>query len=404
MKRVGILGGGQLGLLLVNSIFKLGGRASIYDQDGSAPGMHHVSRSYHGSWTDFDALKEFFQSVDVVTYEFENVEATKLVELEATRPVYPSIDVLKITQDRAKEKQFLRSCNLPHVNYAVASSKEELRGVGGTVSFPCIIKTTRGGYDGKGQLAVADASQYDDAVESFWQPSTTSAVVEQKVDLAKEVSCIVARSPDGSEVVFPVLENTHEDHILDTTLIPATVPESVQSKVMEIALSTARCINLVGLLTVEFFLCRSASGYETGIECDGWQIFINELAPRPHNSGHVTMNACTISQYDALARILLDVPLTRPEMLGSDFYCMMNLLGDVWIDQGCQPDKPELDLQILREHPNVIDVVIYGKVEARRKRKMGHFVTRAGTSHDALRSAQRFKEALVNCKKSNALN
>ncbi len=394
MKTVGILGGGQLGLLLVNSISRLGGRAYIYDQDGAAPARHHVSRSYQGSWTDFEALSEFFQSVDVVTYEFENVEATRLLELEAAKPVYPSVSVLQVTQDRALEKQFLRSSGLPHVSFAVARSKEELLTAGRSVSFPCIIKTARGGYDGKGQLAVEDASGYEAAVQSFWQANTASAVVEQKVELYKEVSCIVARSPDGSEVVFPVLENTHEDHILDTTVIPSTIPESVQSKVMEIALSTGRHLNLVGLLTVEFFLCRSEQGSETGVECDGWQIFINELAPRPHNSGHVTMNACTVSQFDALARILLGIPLATPSILGEGTFCMMNLLGDVWLDQGCPPELPELDLSMLTEHPEVIDVVIYGKIEARGKRKMGHFVTHAATADAALQAAHRFRNAL----------
>jgi 5-(carboxyamino)imidazole ribonucleotide synthase len=178
---------------------------------------------------------------------------------------------------------------------------------------------------------------------------------------------------------------------LDFTIFPARIPASVETKVREIAMDAARKLGAFGLLTTEFFITKTKARHGSGAECDGWQIYINEFAPRPHNSGHVTRIACTLSQFDALARVMLDIPLSEPKIIAPGTYCMGNLLGDVWLAQG----RKDLDLSALANHPNVIDVVLYGKHEARAGRKMGHFVTYAEDSETALRSATEFRNSLI---------
>lgn len=396
MKRVGILGGGQLGMLLAESIFALGGRVSVYDPDTEAPACQHSKNVVNQNWLDYDALADFFATNDVITYEFENVESAALVSLENEKPIYPSVKVLRTCQDRAAEKQFLQSAGLPHANFVVADSMPELRKHAAKLNYPCVIKTARGGYDGKGQWLAKNQDEYlriinDPANKAY---DTAAVVVEEFVDLAAEVSCIVARPLSGMPIAFPVFENIHKDHILDITILPARLPESVQKKIKAIAIEAAVKLDVVGLLTTEFFLSKSPGESASGIECDGWYIYINEFAPRPHNSGHVTRSACTMSQFNALARILLGIPLQEPRPTSDGTYVMMNLLGDVWIDQGNDQYDADLDLSALNEHPQVIDVVLYGKREPRSKRKMGHFITHGATPEVALEAASAFKSAL----------
>jgi 5-(carboxyamino)imidazole ribonucleotide synthase len=403
MKRVGILGGGQLGMLLANSIFKLGGRVNVFDPDPEAPACNHSKNSINFPWMNYDALNHFFDISDIVTYEFENVESAPLVSLGHLKPIYPSVKVLKTCQDRALEKKFLLSAGLPHANFVIADSVANLRAQSHTINFPCIIKTARGGYDGKGQVMIRDRQEYlallDDPKEKNDWLETFSGVVEEVIDLKTEVSCIVARPLKGEPVAFPILENIHKDHILDITVLPARIPASVQKRIKEIAIDATVKLDVYGLLTTEFFLSQTRSATSPGIECDGWYIYINEFAPRPHNSGHVTTSACCMSQYDALARILLDVPLQEPLIISAGTFCMMNLLGDVWLAQGKSQFDADLDLSELRNHPQVLDVVIYGKREPRAKRKMGHFITYGKTSENAIEAAHAFRNSLMSTTK-----
>ncbi|MDZ4836584.1 MAG: ATP-grasp domain-containing protein [Candidatus Melainabacteria bacterium] len=399
MKRVGILGGGQLGMLLAESIFALGARVNVYDPDPEAPACQHTKHVINHNWLDYDALSDFFQISDVITYEFENVESAALITLEHVKPIYPSVNVLRTCQDRVAEKQFLYSAGLPHAYFLVADSVTELQKHAEKLDYPCIIKTARGGYDGKGQWLAKTREEFlkivkDPSNKSF---DTFSVVVEEMVDLDAEVSCIVARPLSGMPIAFPIFENIHKDHILDVTVLPARIPQSVQDKIKSIAIQAAVKLDVVGLLTTEFFLSKSKSKNSFGIECDGWFIYINEFAPRPHNSGHITRSATSVSQYDALARILLGIPLQEPRPVSDGTYCMMNLLGDVWIDQGHDQYDSDLDLSCLNQHPQVIDVVLYGKREPRRKRKMGHFITHGSTPESAIEAAEAFKTAL--CRK-----
>lgn len=210
-----------------------------------------------------------------------------------------------------------------------------------------------------------------------------------------EVSCIVVRNPANKDYVYPVFENIHKNHILDFTIFPARLPLEVADKLQDIALATAKRMDVNGLLCIEFFLAKRRSPNSSGITVGEWTIYINEMAPRPHNSGHVTRVASSVSQFDSLARVLLNIPITQPKGLAVGSYCMGNLLGDVYLAQGTNGRK-SLNLQALDAFPEVIDVVLYGKHEAREKRKMGHFVVQNSTGDEALSSAQKFRQSLIN--------
>lgn len=395
MRQIGILGGGQLGMLLAESVQRHGGKVVIYDPDPRAPAAKTVSQSICATWTDTQAIEKFFGKCDAITYEFENVESGAIAPFENSKPILPSLHVLRTCQDRILEKTFLKDAGLPHVNFAIAKSPQQVIESLADVPFPCVLKTTRGGYDGKGQ-AFARTNR---SIKPFLQSNTISeglpVIVEAAADIALEVSCIVARSPSGEEIVFPVFENIHKDHILDFTIFPARISEALSEKLQQIATEAARRLDVYGLLTTEFFICRKPAANSLAVECDGYYIYVNEMAPRPHNSGHVTMSACTLSQFDVLARILLSIPMGCPRGLAPGYYCMGNLLGDVWLAQGATTPG-DLDLSALAQYPEVIDVVLYGKAEARSKRKMGHFVTYADDAKTALKAAGQFRDSLTN--------
>jgi 5-(carboxyamino)imidazole ribonucleotide synthase len=378
MKRVGVLGGGQLGTMLAGAIHDLGAEACIYEPDPGAPACARFRDVVNAPWTDEAAMRRFFDSCDVVTYEMEHIDTRALKAMGQT-PLLPSVSVLETTQDRAKEKHFLARSGLPHVTFRVVSGKAELLEAAKTFPFPFIVKTVRGGYDGKGQNFVA--SEADLAKAAAEVEDDDPRILEEAIDLLLEVSCIVGRSRAGEEVVFPVFENAHSGHILDLTLVPARISPALSKEVQAMAIQAARALDVRGLLTTEFFVSREQ------------KIYVNEFAPRPHNSGHVTRNACTASQYDLLARILLDVPISEPSLVSPGTFCMGNLLGDVWLEQS-KTDGTELDLSALKRFPEVIDVVLYGKKVAKTKRKMGHYVTWAEDAERAMSAARAFRETL----------
>jgi 5-(carboxyamino)imidazole ribonucleotide synthase len=268
------------------------------------------------------------------------------------------------------------------------------------------LKTLRAGYAGKGQYFGASQTALEALAAILGNED--ACVLEEVIELTLEASCIVGRSGSGAdveEVVFPIFENVHSGHILDLTLVPARIPETLRAAIAGIALDAARALDVQGLLTTEFFITRRAEQRSRGVVVDGYHVFVNELAPRPHNSGHVTRNACTLSQFDVLARILLGIPVGTPALVGSGSFCMGNLLGDVWLAQNArraegaagdtQVDGPtDLDLSVLRRFPEVIDVVFYGKREVEARRKMGHFVTSAPDAVQAAAAAKAFRVAL----------
>jgi 5-(carboxyamino)imidazole ribonucleotide synthase len=382
MKRVGILGGGQLGLMLAEAVQQLDGEARVYDPDPEAPAANRLAHVVTAPWTDARALGAFAAGCDVLTYEFENVPSEPLRALECS--IVPGLDILETTQDRIREKEFLRKEGFPVVRFAVVREGDDARAAAEEIGLPLVLKTARGGYDGKGQHRIRALRDLDAVRDPRpW-------VLEETIEIAAELSCIVARSADASELAFPLFENQHREHVLDLTLVPARVAPDVEARIREVALASARALGVTGLLTVEFFLGRSMRAGAGKARDGALEVFVNEFAPRPHNSGHVTRNACSLSQYDALARILLGIPVTRPEPLAPGSFCMGNLLGEVWLAQG----RETLDLSAWARHPRVIDVYLYGKREARPRRKMGHFVVHAPDGEEALAAARAFRDDL----------
>lgn len=365
--RIGILGGGQLGLMLAESLHHLGADVTVLEKDPDAPCARRLAGVLEAAYDDAEALRELFDRCDAVTFDSENVPSEPLAAYASK--LKPSLEVLRTSQHRALEKKFLAEHGFRTVKHRAVAAGEDIRAAATEVGFPCIVKSVLGGYDGKGQSVLRSA---EDAT------GVGPAVLEEKLDLQTEVSCIVARG-SGQEQVFDVFENLHHEHVLDFTLLPARIDLELAKKAKETALGIARKLNVEGLLTVEFFVA-------------GGELYVNELAPRTHNSGHVTREACSTSQFDALARVLCGLPPPVPAM-NPGAWVMGQLLGDVWLAQG--KNGGALDLSCLRDFPEVVEVYTYGKREARAKRKMGHFVVRADDIERALQRAKEFRAALI---------
>jgi 5-(carboxyamino)imidazole ribonucleotide synthase len=377
MPTVGILGGGQLGLMLAESLDRLGQDVVVLEADPDSPCAQRRSNVIRAAPTDATALATFFARVDIATFDSENTPAPPLVPYAAK--LAPSLRVLEITQDRAKEKSFLRDAGFRTVKFEVVAPDGDVKDAARAFGFPCIAKSVLGGYDGKGQHRLntnADLDALPLTAPGGW-------VLEEVLQLEGEVSCLVARDAK-SAVSFPIFENLHTHHILDLTVVPARIEPTLQDEARQVADGIARSLELVGLLTVEFFIGTGRDGTR--------RLYVNELAPRVHNSGHVTRQACTVSQFDALARILAGVPVVQPEV-HRGAWCMGQLLGDVWLAQGRTGGA--LDLTAWRDFPDVVDVYLYGKREARPNRKMGHFVVHADTPERAMDRAVLFRRRLA---------
>ncbi|MBL8915091.1 MAG: ATP-grasp domain-containing protein [Archangium sp.] len=373
MSTVGILGGGQLGLMLAESLDRLGQAVVVLEPDADSPCAQRRSNVIAKGLSDAAGLSGLFSRVDVATFDSENVPFEPLKPYAAK--LIPSLKVLEVCQHRAKEKEFLRAGGFRPVSFRVVEANENFAAAVSAFGLPCIAKSVLGGYDGKGQFKLRTADDVARVPAGTW-------VLEEVLTLEAEVSCLVARDARGS-VSFPVFENIHTDHILDLTVLPARVAQKWQDEARVVASGIADALELRGLLTVEFFI---------GVGRDGERrLYVNELAPRVHNSGHVTRQACTLSQFDALARILAGVPVVQPE-LHRGAWCMGQLLGDVWLAQG--RTGGELGLDAWKDFPDVLDVYVYGKREARKGRKMGHFVVHADTPERAASRAVAFREAL----------
>ena len=388
MTTIGILGGGQLGSMLAPALQDLGADVHVYDPDPNAPALRRAARRESGSWRDVPRLQAFFDACDAVTYEFENVETEGLAQLRGLEKLFPSIDVLRTTQNRALEKEFLRDHGLPHVEFVDGRTADGLPGAARGFGYPAILKTARGGYDGKGQWKLGSPADLEALLATPARAALDASgwVLEEPIEIVLEASAIVARERNGDEVVFPLFENEHRDHVLDVTLVPARLPGDLEAEGKSVALSAARALGVTGLLTTELFVGRSSRNRPGEV-----RVFTNEFAPRPHNSGHVTRKACTFSQFEALARILLGVPLVPPRLVSAGAFCMANLLGEVWEAQGASGG---LDLSAWEGNPDLLEVVLYGKTGVATKRKMGHLTARGGDADEAIRLARAYREAL----------
>ena len=397
MKRIGIIGGGQLGLLLAMSIKKLGAEVLIYDPDPQAPACLSFP-SINADWQNKEALADFLSKCHIATYEFENISYETLAALNHATQIIPSIDVLRITQNRANEKEFLRSNNLPHVPYIKANNISELKTQITELQFPVILKSTTGGYDGKSQMLFKTKNEFENALvkPNNSQLSIFPLIAEQAIDLYMEVSCITASSLHQEQIVFPVFENVHRQHILETTIVPANISPAVSSAIQKLARTATDKLKVQGLLCTEFFISRQNKdkNIKSASNVDGFNICINEFAPRPHNSGHITMLSCDLSQFDILAHILLDMPIPEPVLPANSYFCMLNLLGDIWLAQGTQ-DGSKLNLSGLDTNNESFQLCLYSKKEARHGRKMGHIITKAQTAELAKNRALAAREKLI---------
>ncbi|MDP3653453.1 MAG: 5-(carboxyamino)imidazole ribonucleotide synthase [Rhodoferax sp.] len=366
---LGVMGGGQLGRMLVHAAQRMGYFTAVLDPDADSPAgrvsHHHIQTAY----TDPAGLAQLAQICAAVTTEFENVPAQALAQLAQTRPVAPSADAVAIAQDRAREKAHFVACGVPCAPFALIESAVQLAQVPDDL-LPGILKTTRMGYDGKGQVRVATRAELVAAWDGLKQ---VDCVLEKMLPLQQEVSVIVARGADGACVHLPVQRNLHRGGILAVTEVyEGNMPAALAERAVAAAKSIAEGLRYVGVLCVEFFVLDANAPAAQGLG----GLVVNEMAPRPHNSGHYSLEACDVSQFELQVRTLAQLPLTQPRQHSPAI--MLNLLGDLWPAQGTPPWDQILALPGAHLH-------LYGKAKASPGRKMGH-LTLTGTTVDQVRA------------------
>ncbi|MGI8468148.1 MAG: 5-(carboxyamino)imidazole ribonucleotide synthase [Pyrinomonadaceae bacterium] len=366
---IGVFGSGQLGRMFAVEARKMGYRVHTFSPDTDTPTGQIADTEITAEYEDLDAVKEFARSVDVVTFEFENVPSETVETAARFSPVYPRGEILHTTQNRLREKTFLAENNFPITPFHHVKTLEDLQNATEEIGFPGVLKTAGFGYDGKGQTKI---EAVENIVAAFENLHNQEAVLEKFVEFEKEISVVCARDKRGNFAHYGVIENEHANHILDISFAPAFVSKKVFDEAIEIARNVAETLDYVGTLCVEFFLTRDE------------KLLVNELAPRPHNSGHLTFDACVTSQFEQQLRAVCGLPLGSTE-----FYkpaAMANFLGDVW--QKGEP-KWENALKI----PN-IKLHLYGKQEARVGRKMGHLTAVAETVKEAIENVRQARESL----------
>ncbi len=361
---IGILGGGQLGRMSAIAARRLGYKVRTFDPSAGACAAAIADEHVTADWNDTAALTRFAQGCGRVTLEFENIPPATVEFLAKSVPCHPSASVLATCQNRRREKEFLRASGIPCANFAVVSSLEELRVAVNSIGFPCVLKTADFGYDGKGQVKLPTAEA--DLAAAWAKIGGAVGVLEAWVPFQMEISVLVARTVDGRTAVYDPAENIHRNHILHLSLSPARLSEAAAAEARALALSIAGKIGLVGLLAVERFVQ------------DG-RIVVNELAPRPHNSGHQTFDANETSQFEQHVRAVCGMPLGGTKPLAPS--AMVNLLGDVWRD-GQEPDWTK----VLADPSAKLH--LYDKGKAAPGRKMGHITVTAPTLEEALRRAE----------------
>lgn len=341
---IGIIGGGQLGRMMALSAKAMGYRIIVLDPTEDCPAAQVSDEQIIADYDDKVALRELAEKAEVVTYEFENIDYDALKMTQDLVDVPQGAELLSITQDRILEKAYLESANINIAPYAIIVDKEEIETEIKSIGYPAVLKTAQGGYDGKGQVVLHDADDIEKAARLL---RYGSSVLEAWIPFEKEISIVVARGKDGQVETFPVAENVHVNNILHTTIAPADVSADVHEEAEEIAKKLADVLQLCGVLAVEMFVTKSGA------------IYVNELAPRPHNSGHFTIEACSISQFTQHIRAIVGLPLIKPELL-----------------------KPALMINILGQHVEAVNekmidyphwfVHYYGKKDTKINRKMGH--------------------------------
>jgi 5-(carboxyamino)imidazole ribonucleotide synthase len=366
---LGLLGGGQLGRMFTMAARTMGYRVTVLDPDPQSPAAEFASVHLCAPYDDPQALGELATCCAAITTEFENAPAASLDALADQRIVRPTGKSVAIAQDRIREKTFLRDNGFPIGPFAVIEAVRDLRSAAASVRFPAVLKTARFGYDGKGQVRVENLSELERAYGAIHAPA---CVLEQFLALKCEVSVVLGRGEDGETRCFPIAENRHRHGILDISIVPARIENSVAHSASKHATRLAQMLDYVGVLAVEFFV----------VEDD---LLINEIAPRPHNSGHYTIDACVTSQFEQQVRALCGLPLGDTRLHSPAV--MVNLLGDIW------PGGREPPWEIILSHADA-KLHLYGKQDARPARKMGHFTVLASTVEQALRDALAIKRRL----------
>jgi 5-(carboxyamino)imidazole ribonucleotide synthase len=367
---VGVLGSGQLGRMFAIAARRMGYRVHTFSPDTDTPTGQVADREIVAAYDDLDAVRAFARGVGVVTFEFENVSAAAAEAAAEHAPVRPAGSVLHTTQNRLREKGFLANAGIPVAPFAPVRSLEDLENALGALGTPAVLKTAGWGYDGKGQVKIASP---DEAAAAWSSIGGQEAILETFVDFDREVSVVAARGVDGAFAHFGVIENRHQRHILDVSVAPAAVPPAVEWQAVEIARGILEGLGVVGVLCVEMFL-----------KADG-RLLVNELAPRPHNSGHLTFDAAVTSQFEQQLRAVCGLPLGSTELLRPA--AMANLLGDLWSDS-------EPDWAAACRYPDV-KLHLYGKAAARPGRKMGHLTALAPTPEAALAKVVAARRALT---------
>lgn len=367
---LGLLGGGQLGRMFTLAARNLGYRVHALDPGHDCPAGQVADLEIRAAYNDVYAAQALARGVDVVTVEFENIPAETLEAVAEVRPMHPGALVLHTVQHRLREKRFLSGHGFPVTPFREINTEADLREAAGALGFPCVLKTASFGYDGKGQRKLADETDLAPAFEGL---GGQQGILEAWVPFDLECSVVCARSATGESAVWPVAENAHRSHILDTTVFPARIPDGVAARAQAMALAIAQALGVVGMLTVEYFLKP------------GGELLVNELAPRPHNSGHATIDACLTSQFEQQVRAVCGLPLGDTALLRPA--AMANLLGDLW------PRHGEPAWERLLAHRDV-KLHLYGKTEARAGRKMGHLTALADTPEAALAKVLAAREAL----------
>lgn len=348
---LGMLGGGQLGRFFVTAAHEMGYQVWVLDPDPESPAGRIADRHLQAGYSDRSALDELAGACAAITTEFENVPAETLEYLARSKPVHPSAAAVAICQNRIAEKTFLRDNGLPHGPFAVIRSVADLERADGAL-FPAILKVARFGYDGKGQAVVENR---DEALAAFRGFKEEACVLEQKLPLDYEVSVVLARDAQGQVRCFPTGENQHRNGILDISIVPARASTCTLDNAHAIAERIGERLGYIGTLGVEFFVTRG-------------KLVVNEMAPRPHNSGHYTLDACVTDQFEQQVRALCGLPLG--DARAHSAAVMVNILGDLWF--GADGTYREPDWQRLFAVPN-LKLHLYAKRQARPGRKMGHF-------------------------------
>ena len=346
---LGMLGGGQLGRFFVIAAHEMGYKVTVLDPDKNSPAGMIADVHLCAAYDDAEALKTMAASCQAISTEFENVPAETLATLAQSTIVHPSADAVAIAQHRVKEKTFFKEAGLPVGPFVAVSSEADLP-VDGDM-YPAVLKVARFGYDGKGQARVANQAEAKTAFQNFRQEV---CVLEKMLPLDLEVSVVLARDVHGNIAAFPTAENSHLNGILDISIAPARCTEVIKANAQELAKKLATKLNYVGVLGVEFFVV-------------GNQLLINEIAPRPHNSGHYTIDACVTNQFEQQVRVITGQALGSPRQHSKAV--MVNILGDSWLYSGKQ-EEPAWDKAYAHGH---LKMHLYGKQEPRKGRKMGHF-------------------------------